>query len=162
MYSKTHLLTGYSHHLNAAPIFLTINKMSWVPQSIKVRLLEWKMRFDVIEYVGRGCPTLHADILKSYKPKDAQLVSKPQDLLPRFHALPDDGHTIKVVRALLIAQQESGKYAGRPWLRIKEDDWLRIHYMLLDGVEGQSSQWVRSAGFEEAWKEVPELSRANL
>lgn len=116
------------------------------------------MRLDLIQYIARGCPALHPDIVCTYTPaRDETPASKPVDLLPRFHATRDDGHTIKVVRSLLIAQEVSKPYAGKNWLRLRrDDDWLAVHYLLLDGVEGQSSQWVRSAGFDEAWKDVPQ------
>lgn len=123
---------------------------------MKVRLLEWKIRLDLIQYIARGSPPLQAAEIQNYTPREKNLVSKPEDLLPRFHAIPDDGHTIKLVRALLIAQDMSKKYADRPWIRIKNDDmWLKMHYMILDGNEKIDPKWVRSAGFEEAWNEIP-------
>lgn len=118
------------------------------------------MRLDIIQYIGRGVPPLSTDILRTYTPPQAQQqASEPRDLLPRFHAIgDDDGHIIKVVRALLIAQEETRRHGGgdsRPWVRIREEDWLRVHYLLLRGVEGQSTKWVRTAGFDEAWADVP-------
>lgn len=114
------------------------------------------MRLDVIQYIARGCPPLHPEILKIYVPKDKIIVFKPAELLPRFHALSDDGHIIKVVRALLIAQEISAKYAHSSWIQVKKDDeWFRMHCLLLDGVEGQDTTWVRSSGFPEAWENVP-------
>lgn len=94
--------------------------------------------------------------LTNYQPKDTSLVSDPRDLLPRFHALPDDGHAVKVARALLIAHDQTKKYPGRDWARFRTDDeWLKAHYVLLDSTEGAADKWVRSAGFDEAWKNVP-------
>lgn len=118
------------------------------------------MRLDIIQYIGRGVPPLSTDILRTYAPPQAQQqASEPRDLLPRFHAIgDDDGHIIKVVRALLIAQEETRRYGdgdSKPWVRIREEDWLRVHYLLLRGVEGQSAKWVRTAGFDEAWADVP-------
>ena len=61
-----------------------------------------------------------------------------------------------MARALLIAQEESKKYAGREWVRIKsEGEWLNAHYVLLDSTEGAEAKWVRSAGFDEAWENIP-------
>ena len=122
---------------------------------MKVRLLEWKIRIDIIQYVARGCPPLQPDAIRNYTPKEKDLVSKPEDLLPRFHRIAEDGHNIKLVRALLIAQQISQKYVDRPWIRMDDDMWLRAHYVLLDGNEHIDPKWVRSAGFEEAWEEIP-------
>lgn len=111
---------------------------------------------DVVQYVARGSPPLRLDFIRSYTPRDKTLVSKPRDLLSRFYPIPDDGHTIKLVRALILAQEVSEKYADRPWIRLRsEDEWLRVHYMLLDSTEKTHTQWVRSAGFEEAWNGIP-------
>ncbi|KAK1990808.1 HypA protein [Colletotrichum falcatum] len=148
------------HHTNAAPIFLSLNSKPWISTENKVRLLEHKIRMDLVQYAARGCPPLRLDGVRSYRPRDAdrgrELVSEPSDLLPRFHAVPDDGHTIKVARALGICRELSSRYADRPWVQIRGDDeWLRLSYMLLDGTEHSETRWVRSAGFEEAWKDVP-------
>ena len=123
---------------------------------MKVRVLEWKIRLDLVQYIARGSPPLRPEEIQKYTPKEKDLAKKPEDLLPRFHALPDDGHTVKLVRALLIAQNLSKKYVDRPWIRIKDDDmWLKMHYLILDGNEKIDPKWVRSAGFEEAWEGMP-------
>lgn len=96
---------------------------------------------------------------------DRQLVSKPEELVQRFHATPDDGHTIKTVRALMLAQELTAKYLDKKpaWLRITDDEtWLKMHYALLDAVEDIPSselRFVRSSGFDEAWAEVPKLEK---
>lgn len=59
-----------SHHINAAPIFLTINAQPWIPVETKARLLEWKIRYDLIQYAGRAVPALPLDELKAYQPKE--------------------------------------------------------------------------------------------
>lgn len=120
------------------------------------------MRLDVIQYIARGCPTLHSDILKTYKSLDKNPVSSPGDLLPRFYVTPDDGHTIKVVRALLIAQEETERWGAKDWMRIRGEDWVRLHYLLLDGIEGQEDRWVRAAGFDGAWENMPLLETGKL
>ncbi|WYZ38873.1 hypothetical protein EsH8_III_000787 [Colletotrichum jinshuiense] len=150
----------FIHHTNSAPIFLSFNSKPWISAENKARMLEYKIRMDLVQYAARGCPALSVDEIKSYRPKDKDqgkaLVSKPTDLLPRFHNIPDDGHTIKVVRALGICHDLSAKYGEKPWIKIRGDDeWLNLYYMLLDGTEHAEMRWVRAAGFEEAWKDVP-------
>ncbi|KAJ0308329.1 hypothetical protein COL5a_000768 [Colletotrichum fioriniae] len=123
--------------------------MPWISTENKVRMLEYKIRMDLVQYAARGCPPLRLDDVKSYRPKDKDegkdLVSKPTD----------DGHTIKVVRALGICQDLSAKYGDKPWIKIKDEEWRNLTYMLLDSTEHDETRWVRSAGFEEAWKDVP-------
>lgn len=115
------------------------------------------MRYDVVQYIARGVPPLSPSFIKKYVPEEKP-VSKPEDLIPRFHKIIDDGHLIKVVRSLLLAQDVSRKWKGREWVRLDgEEDWIKAHYMLLKGVEGQETLWVRSSGFEEAWEGVAKL-----
>ncbi|KAF6808362.1 HypA protein [Colletotrichum sojae] len=147
------------HHLNSSPIFLSFNAAPWISTENKIRMLEHKIRLDLVQYAARGSPELRIDAVRSYRPKDQDqkkpLVSKPTDLLSRFHNIPDDGHTIKVVRALGICQELSDKYAGRPWVKIKDEDWLKLHYSVLDGTEHVEEKWVRTTGLDEAWKTIP-------
>ncbi|KAJ0290398.1 hypothetical protein COL940_000916 [Colletotrichum noveboracense] len=155
------------HHVNASPIFLCFNSKSWISTENKIRMLEHKIRMDLVQYAARGSPQIRVDAISSYRPKDKdqnkQLVSKPTDLLPRFHHQSDDGHTIKVVRALGICQELSQKYSNKPWIRIKNDDeWLKLHYSVLDGTEHSGTKWVRSTGLDEAWKDVPSRDSSKL
>lgn len=77
------------------------------------------------------------------------------DLLPRFHNIMDDGHTIKLVRAMSICQDICTKYENVPWRKVQSQDmWLKLHYMVLDATEhlkNGSERWIRSAGFDELW-----------
>ncbi|QUC18887.1 uncharacterized protein UV8b_03128 [Ustilaginoidea virens] len=147
------------HSLTSAPFVLSFNK-PFIPLRARVRMLEHKMRFDLMQYIARGSPPLGVQPIRDFRVSrdDASAAARPQDLLPRYHAVPDDGHLVKVARALLLAEQESGKWKGRPWIRLQDGrDWLNVHHMLLRGVEGQKTLWVMGAGFQEAWKDVPEL-----
>lgn len=142
-----------------------INDQAWIPHSTKVRLLEWKMRFDLVQFLARGSPRLDVGILRTYRPRarpphggDELAPGGGRDLLPRFHAINEDGHIIKTVRALLFVEEESAPYAGRDWVRIRSPrEWTAAHHMLLDATEGQEMQWVRGAGFPEAWNDVPKM-----
>lgn len=55
--------------VNSAPFFLSINAQSWIPAETKARLLEWKIRFDLMEYTTRGVPSLSLDDIKNYQPE---------------------------------------------------------------------------------------------
>lgn len=59
-----------SHHLNSSPLYVTINSQSWIPAEIKARLLEWKIRYDLMEYAARGVPELSLDQIKAYQPRN--------------------------------------------------------------------------------------------
>ncbi|KAI1505859.1 HypA protein [Biscogniauxia marginata] len=143
------------HHVNVNPIFVVINKQEWISTANKVRLLEWKIRLDLVQYAARGCPPLSLDSIASYVPRDKN-PGPAIELLPRIHALHEDGHVSKLFRAVGIGHEISKKYEDREWLKIKGDLWTKIAYMVIDGAESPGRTWVRSAGFDGAWKEVPD------
>lgn len=146
------------HHVNVAPIFLTFNKQDWISTEHKVRLLEWKIRMDIVQYVARGCPQLSVDKIADYVPKDKD--AKPAtDLLPRMHGFVDDGHAIKLWRAVFVGKAASAPYEDRDWLRIKGGLWDQVGRIIVDAVEAPGPTWVRNAGFEEAWKDVSDSPR---
>ena len=166
----------HSHHNNLSPAFLWLKTQDWIPTAAKLRLLEWKLRTGILTFLSRGSPRFDMAALRAYVPRDIRtgmadkMVGGPEDLLPRLHAIPDDGHVIKVARALLLAQRASKPYLDRPrqqrpsWIRFEDDEtWLKAHYALLDSVEGadvesgKEPRWVRSAGFDSAWDDVPKL-----
>ncbi|KAG5977437.1 hypothetical protein E4U55_006750 [Claviceps digitariae] len=116
------------------------------------------MLYDVVQYIARGCAPLSMSFTRDYVPREEVRVSRPTDLLPKYHGIVDDGHLIKVVRSLFLVQEVSRKWKGRPWIRLDQDeDWLQAHYILLNGVHGQKRRWIMGAGFPNAWKDVPKL-----
>lgn len=45
------------------------------------------------------------------------------------------------------------KHKDKPWAVLKDDSiWKKIQHMVVDAVEGPGVLYVRSTGFEEAWK----------
>lgn len=139
---------------------MALNKTDWISVEDKVRILEYKIRLDLVQNAARGTPEIRFDAIAAYRPKDLNrgkaLVARPEDLLPRFHAIDDDGHTVKVARSLAVCRELCEPYADRPWKKVKSDDvWLKMHYTLLDGTEGgeeEGGRWVRAAGFDESWE----------
>ncbi|EFY93236.1 HypA-like protein, putative [Metarhizium acridum CQMa 102] len=146
------------HALNASVFLLALDRPCF-PMAARIRILEHKMRYDVLQYIARGAPRLSPSHIANYEAPGERQVSRPEDLLPRYHGVADDGHAIKVARSLLLAQRLSREWEGRGWLRLRGDnDWLKAHYMLLRSVEGQDPLWVRGAGFDQAWEGIPALS----
>jgi questin oxidase-like protein len=65
------------HHVNSAPIHLILNAQDWLPIEAKVRLLEWKIRLDLVQYAARRCPSLRFEEAAAYEPRDTtNLVAK--------------------------------------------------------------------------------------
>jgi hypothetical protein len=52
---------------------LAINAQDWIPTASKVRLLEWKIRFDLLQYAARACDPVSLEKITSYVPKDKTL-----------------------------------------------------------------------------------------
>ncbi|KAK0651821.1 hypothetical protein B0T16DRAFT_87862 [Cercophora newfieldiana] len=137
------------HHVNAAPVFATINKLDWIPEETKVRMLEWKVRMDLLQYAARGAPELKGGVLEGYVPK----AGKGEEVVSRLYDFEDDGHAVKLARAALVCRELCEWYEDREWMVIKgEELWGRVFGLIVDSVEAPGPNWVRGCGFEEAWK----------
>ncbi|KAI2608531.1 uncharacterized protein GGS25DRAFT_490718 [Hypoxylon fragiforme] len=149
------------HHINVCPIFLVISSQDWIPIESKVRLLEWKIRMDLVQYAARACPPLSLDNIASYIPKDEK--SDSEDVqLHRMHILEDDGHAIKLFRAVRLGQKLSKDYENRDWIKIKGDLWTKVSHLVIDSVESRGEpRWVRGAGDPAAWQDIPDLPGTN-
>ncbi|KAI0157367.1 HypA protein [Xylariaceae sp. FL1272] len=142
------------HHLNLCPIFLALNALDWIPEATKIRLLEYKIRLDLLEYAARACPPLSFEAIDSYVPKGDP--SQPMtDLLPRIFAMEDDGHVSKLLRSFNLCEEVSKKYEDKSWLKIKGDTWNKVRHLAIEAVESPGPRWVRGAGYAEAWESVP-------
>ncbi|KAI2471894.1 hypothetical protein F4781DRAFT_385431 [Annulohypoxylon bovei var. microspora] len=141
------------HHMNICPIFIAINSQDWIPLKSKVRLLEWKIRMDLVQYAARACPPLSLDNIASYAPR-----GKENELLSRMHNLEEDGHAIKLFRAVGLGKTVSEKYGDKDWIKIKGDLWTKVENLVVDSVESSGPHWVRGAGDPKAWEAIPDQS----
>lgn len=128
------------HHITVLPVYIIFSKQDWIPLETKVRLLEWKIRLDLLKYPTHGCPEFSLDKIMSYTPKDKGanpergkpatscdagmptiffpwLTSFPPtnpDLVARVHALDhEDGHAIKLLRAVVVGRQFTRPFRGQ-------------------------------------------------
>ncbi|RSL73791.1 hypothetical protein CEP54_000065 [Fusarium duplospermum] len=143
------------HHANSSLIYLTFNSQPWLSVADKVRLLEWKIRLDLVQYAARGCPAVSLKRITSYVPKQPSEESA-REIGMRLYDFGDDGHAIKQARATAVCHELMETYKDKPWAVLKDDSiWKKIQHMVVDVVEGPGVLYVRSTGFEEAWKDVP-------
>jgi hypothetical protein len=152
------------HCMNSSIFFTRFLKLPFLSTDKKIRLLEWKSRSDLIMYVSRGSPSLSLDEIKSYKPKQPSPAgTDPWDaIIERVHRFEDDGHSAKLIRALANGKRVSGKWEDSDAFRIKGDMWDQIGHMAIDSVEAGKPTFVRSAGFDDAWKQIPKRQVAML
>lgn len=128
-------------------------KQDWLGDANKARLLEWKIRMDLAMYASRRSPEIRLDDIRAYKPKHPSGWDAIED---RVCQVIDDGHAPKLIRALANGQRVCQPYEDRPEFRVKADDWLQMGHMAIDSVEDATGEtWIRSAGFDEAWENVP-------
>lgn len=70
-----------------------------------------------------------------------------------MHILEDDGHAIKLFRAVRLGQKLSTDYENRDWIKIKGDLWTKVSHLVIDSVESRGEpRWVRGAGDPAAWQ----------
>lgn len=157
--------------MNSSIFFSAFFEKPWMSDSVKVRLLEWKGRFDLAMFASRGAPKPLMNEITHYRPKEPSVGNDPwANLVGRIKEYPDDGHAAKLVRALANGQKVCKKHEDRKEFRIKDGMWVQLGHMgecwvvngirillslplAVDSVENTGSKWVRSAGFEEAWVE---------
>ncbi|TEA15670.1 Oxidoreductase AflY [Colletotrichum sidae] len=143
------------HHVNASPFYPTANRQAWIPDAAKARLLEWKMRMDVVQYAARGCPSFSLDDILRYE-AEIRLEGSPRDMSKVLHDFGDDGHAIEQARATALCHELTRSYADRPWAVLRGDEtWRTVQHMVVDAVQGPGRLYVRGAGMEEVWKDVP-------
>jgi len=142
----------FMHCVNSSVFFPAFLQQDWLSEANKVRLLEWKIRLDLIMYASRRSPDIRLQDIKGYKPVKPSGWDEIED---RACLLEDDGHGSKLVRALANGQRVSEPYEDLDAFRLKRDDWLQLAHMAIDSVEAPGENWIRSAGFDEAWKDVP-------
>jgi Questin oxidase-like len=148
------------HHTNSSIFFNRFLSHPAIPKATKVRLLEWKGRFDLLNYFGRNNPTLRPEDITNYQPKYPN-TSWPE-IFERATLYDDDGHVSKLVRAIANGQQICKPYEGMKGFLVKGDMWEKMAHMAMDAIDNGSVHWVRNCGWEEAWRDIPDRKAGRL
>ncbi|KAJ4293366.1 hypothetical protein N0V90_008648 [Kalmusia sp. IMI 367209] len=149
----------YMHCVNCSIFFSTFLSLPSLTNATKVRLLEWKVRNDLAMYASRSSPRLLLDEITQY---ESSRNSSWDEVFLRVNAYEDDGHASKMVRALAHGEQACRGWEEKDGFVIKGDMWRMLGNMVVDSVEAAGPTWVRSCGFEEAWRDIPKRSRGKL
>jgi hypothetical protein len=171
----------FMHCVNSSIFWSTFNQLPWLSIQNKIRLLEWKGRIDLIMYASRRSPPLLLEEISGYVPKDLERGEAEWKGIVRrvseFEGTVDpnesaesaaysdkieDGHAIKLVRAVKHGEEVSKKYEDEEWCKIKDFMWLKIGNMVVDSVEEEGATWARSVGFEQAWEEYKDRPKEGV
>jgi hypothetical protein len=148
----------YMHCVNASIFYPTFNAQPWLSTANKVRLLQWKGYLDLAMYASRRSPALYINEIRDYipaKPEEADW----EGIFSRLFNFEDDGHAVKLGRAVRNGELVSGKWEGEEWVKVKGEMWTKIGNMAIDSVEDSGVHWARSVGFEEAWRDYEDRPR---
>ncbi|KAF2264728.1 hypothetical protein CC78DRAFT_553292 [Lojkania enalia] len=174
------------HSTNLSIFYPTFAKLEWLSLEAKARLLTWKGWMDAALYAACGSPELFPSRITRYIPKSPGPWSS---VISRATHYPDDGHTSKLIRAILNGQHISEPFSGDPNFPLKKGDFLQIAHMTMDSVERMNepgyvlpegirkvyierlgeneevariiARFVRWCGLEKAWDEVPDLDEGS-
>ncbi|OJJ95464.1 hypothetical protein ASPACDRAFT_55148 [Aspergillus aculeatus ATCC 16872] len=141
----------YLHSLNSSIFFSKLLTLPFLDTTTKCRLLEWKGRLDLLLYVSRGTPELYLDEIRAYP--TAHSWAEIFAFCNRHSQ--DDGHLAKLVRAVANGERACRPFEEERRWPIKGDMWLRIANMAMDSTSDHDHHpmWVRSTGFDQAWRE---------
>ncbi|KAL1847997.1 hypothetical protein Daus18300_013757 [Diaporthe australafricana] len=139
------------HYVNSALMYVSNLEHPWLTRAEKRRLLEYKIRLDLVQYVERGRPPINIVAIYSYEPKVASN-SSVREIDRRLMEFGDDGHGIKQARATAICYELMKDWENASWAILRGDDvWKKIQHMVVDSLEVDGPLYVGSAGFDESW-----------
>jgi len=115
-------------------------------------------------YASRRSPVILMDEIIQYVPKDMEAGGGEwKGIFNRLFEYKDDGHAVKMGRAVAHAELVSRGWEDQEWCKVRNFQFLMIGNMVVDSVEDEGEPWVRNAGFEEAWKDYKDRpQRANI
>lgn len=150
----------YMHDVTSS-IFLTVlTRQPWIKTEDKARLVEWKGRLDLAWYASCGSPALDGRNISEYEGGSADGMDW-DELYKAIHAMHDDGHVAKFVRALKNGEEVCRPLASKDGeaFPVKGDMWLRLARMAYSVTVNRKPEqkWIFFTGFDQAWEKVPAL-----
>lgn len=154
----------FMHCVNSSIFFPTFLGLEWLSVENKVRLLNFKVWLDLAMYPSRASPALLLEEISGYVPAKLPAETGVTDgngtvkdtewpgIFERLFEFADDGHAVKLGRAVANGERVSKGYESEEWCKIKGFMWEKIGNMVIDSVEDSGATWGRSVGFKEAWE----------
>lgn len=146
----------YIHSTTLSVHFTDFLTNPWLSPEARVRLLEWKGRWDLANYASRGAAPLLAKEVTNYIPQTP--VNGWVELIARanqYTHAEDGGHVVKMIRGVLNACKVCMKQDRDDFGLKRPDHWLKAGALIMDSVESGSPVWVRGGGFEQGWAAIP-------
>ncbi|KAL8793120.1 MAG: hypothetical protein Q9195_004326 [Heterodermia aff. obscurata] len=129
----------YMHGVNCSIFFSAFLKAPWISDKDKARLLEWKGRHDLALYASRRSPAPLLDEIQNYKPVKPQRSSWAA-IIERMIAHQDDGHAIKLLRAIRHGGEICKPYDGKPSFKVRNGMWDKLGNMGKHGISIRRSR----------------------
>lgn len=154
----------FMHCINCSIFLSVFAKQSWISLEARARLLEFKVRVDLILYANQGSPKLSTKAISQYRMRRPACTDWT-DIIDRAKDIECDGHVVKMIRAL-----KYGSVISHPFEEMNENQssfpvkghmWIKIANLCLDSTEDYPDvfdKWLRGSGFEHAWRAVPSVS----
>lgn len=154
------------HSVNCSFFLSVFGGLEFLTKHSKLRLVEFKVRMDLVMYATQGCSELLTDEITAYTPRRGNESMNRTEVVERALNIPCDGHVVKFIRALY-----HGSTVCRPYEDSQDDVVaskfpikgpemrLKMANMVLDSTEdsrGVYDKWMRGPGFAAAWDVVPD------
>jgi hypothetical protein len=118
------------HGLTTCHYLLVLLDQPWISEKTKARLVEYAGRIELVDFTICGSPKLSLTEIQDYVPrKPVPGEDEWPSLIRRALEIQDDGHTVKVIRALIHGQQVCKEYESKDNFVVKGDMWQRIGHM---------------------------------
>jgi hypothetical protein len=113
------------HTVTSSLFFPIFFSQPWISAQNKVRMLEWKGRFDLAIYASRRSPKLLIEEISNF----GTPLSWKEVFDTCMEKEGNDGHVTKMARALANGEKLSKPYEGKEEFRIRGDMWLKLGNM---------------------------------
>jgi hypothetical protein len=160
---KEHKIDFFHMHGVTASVLLDVFlRQPWISLEDKIRLVQRKGRVDLLWYAGSGAVDLNHSAIANYTahPSAGSDWDALYNAAMKEH---DDGHLVKLVRALKHGQDISQPFENSDEgeaFPVKGNEWLKIAQLGYSSTARRpiEQKWVWGAGFDECWELVPSES----
>ncbi|KAK5704722.1 hypothetical protein LTR17_021636 [Elasticomyces elasticus] len=148
------------HRVNLGIFLKVFADISWLDLAAKARLLEWKVRMNLIVCFHRVCPELRIAEIQNYVPRQPDSMNW-EKIIDRSKKIPDDGHVVKMIRALNqghdLSQPLEPMEDDSIILPVRNEIWLKVANVVLDSTQDGvrvPDKWLFGPRYDQCWQSV--------